>query len=161
MQGKTRVLIKAVGIIAIILGAIPLLNYLLLTITIVKPILVGAYPAGKFSFLLVIVAASMILPLAKVIAGYGLLRIIQWARKAAIAIFTIEFLLVFTGAANFCVQCYRFRNIPAVIYDRAMFIETVNMWPTYIFALVSLLFIAILSRPSIKEIFSGQSAELT
>ena len=154
-QRKTASLIKALGIITIVLGALPVLNYLLMIMYILRAIFAKGRPPERMSVLFIIIAFSLVLPVAKVIGGYGLLKIRLWARKLTIAVFAIEYLIGFTAAMFFGIQCYRLRHMPPSMYDNAITVGTLSMLPTYIFALVSLLVIALLTRNSVRKAFPG------
>jgi hypothetical protein len=150
---KAVSLIKVLGIVTIVMGALPMLDYLLMIMYILRSISAKGNPHGRLSGLFIIIALSLVLPVAKVIGGYGLLKIRLWARKLAITVFTLEYLIACAGAALFANQCYRFRHMPPSMYHEAIAIGTLRMLPTYILALVSLLFIALLTRDSVTKTF--------
>jgi len=155
---KTLSLIKMLGIITIVLGALPVCDYLLRIALLVRDVLAGMKPPGNMLLILILVALSLVLPVAKIIGGYGLLRLRLWARRITIAVFGIEYFIGFIAALFFCAQCYRFRHMPPAMYDEVLTIGTLRMMPTYIFALISLLFIALLTRESVSNAFSKGGA---
>jgi len=150
---KAVSLIKVLGIATILMGALPMLDYLLMIAYILRSIHEKGKPQERMSALFIIIAVSLVLPVAKVIGGYGLLKIRLWARKLTIAVFTLEYLIACAGAVLFANQCYRFRNMPPSMYREAITIGTLRMLPPYILAFVSLLFIALLTRDSVKKTF--------
>lgn len=151
---KILSLIKTIGIVAIVLGALPALDYVIRIVFLVRAVLGGMKPPVNMTLLLVLVASSLVLPVAKIVGGCGILKLRLWARKITIAVFGVEYLIGVMGAIFFSLQSCRLRALPSVLYDDAMAIGALRMVPTYVFALISLLFIALLTRKSVKRAFS-------
>jgi hypothetical protein len=151
---KILSLIKTISIVTIILGALPALDYVIRIVFLVRAILGGMKPPANIPLLAVFIALSLVLPVAKIVGGCGMLKLRLWARKIAIMVFCVEYLIGIMGAVLFYFQSYRLQSLPSTLYDDAMAIGTLRMVPTYVFALVSLLFIALLTRDSVKRAFS-------
>ena len=141
-------LIKTISIVTIVLGALPAFDYILKIAFLARAILGGMKPPADMPLLMVFVAFSLVLPVAKIVGGCGMLKLRLWARKITIAVFSVEYLIGVMGAIFFYVQS---RRLPS---DDVMAIGTLRMIPTYVFALISLLFIALLTRDSVKRAFS-------
>jgi uncharacterized membrane protein SpoIIM required for sporulation len=155
MREKAMSLIKVLGIIIIIMGALPVFNYLLMVAYILRSAISNGRTPERLADLVAIIALSLVLPVAKLIGGYCLLKIRPWARKLTIAVFTIEYLIACAGAVLFGIQCVYFRN---TVHDEAIAIATSRMLFTYIYALVALLFIALLARDSVRSAFAESAA---
>lgn len=151
---KILSLIKTISIVTIVLGVLPTLDYILRIAFLIRAILGGMKPPADMPILMVFVALSLVLPVAKIVGGCGMLKLRLWARKVAIMVFSVEYLIGIMGAILFYLQSYRLQVLPGVLYDDAMAIGTLRMVPTYVFALISLLFIALLTRDSVKRAFS-------
>ncbi|MCX6357818.1 MAG: hypothetical protein NT045_08115 [Candidatus Aureabacteria bacterium] len=152
-RGNPMSLIKTVGICAIILGLIPLLSYIRPIAYLFAAMQSGQIPREKVPFILAAVSLSLVLPVAKIISGWGVVKVQQWGRRVAIGVFTIDFLLVFAGAVHFCLYCYRMRSTPSELYRQFVAGTSAAMWPAYIFALIGLLFVAFLYRDQVKNAF--------
>lgn len=151
---KILSLIKTISIVTIILGALPTLDYLIRTAFLVRAIMGGMKPPADMSLLVVLIASALVLPVAKIVGGCGMLRLRLWARKIAIIVFSVEYLIGIMGAIFFYLQSRRLQALPSVLYDDAMAMGALRMVPTYVFALISLLFISLLTRGSVKKAFS-------
>lgn len=148
---KILSLIKTISIVTIVLGALPTLDYGIRIAFLVRAIMGGMKPPPDMPLLVVFIASALVLPVAKIVGGFGMLKLRLWARKATIAVFSVEYLIGIMGAILFYLQSCR---LPSVLYDDAMAIGTLRMVPSYVFALISLLFIALLTRDSVKRAFS-------
>jgi len=157
---KPESLIRLIGICALVLGALPTAYYLWMGAYLAKAAQEGKIPADRLAFFLTVLAVSLILPAARLIAGVGLARLRAWGRKLGLVVFTIDFLLGFAAGLNFSIYCYRIRNISAMFYNEIVSVNTANMFSTYVMALVALLFIAMLNRKAVKEFFSSPSLDL-
>ncbi|MCX6353344.1 MAG: hypothetical protein NTZ78_00395 [Candidatus Aureabacteria bacterium] len=158
---KTRPasLIRLIGVCAIILGAFPIVYYLGIVVYLVQSGEVKKLPTERVVFFFILLALSLVLPVARALAGYGLIRMKQWGRRLGMAVFTIDFLLGLASGAYFSIHCYRIRYLSEQIYNEIVSRGTENMISSYILALVSLLFIALLSRDSVKECLAPGSGE--
>ena len=92
-----------------------------------------------------------VIPVAKLIAAYGLLRFRPWAWRVAIIPLTVDFLFCLIGAINFAIQSYRYRYFQ--IPEGYRVVKVISMWPSYIIALLSAFAILFLLRPSVKRKF--------
>ena len=156
---KPASLIRLIGICAMILGAFPIVYYLGIVVYLVQSGEVKKLPTERVVFFLILLALSLVLPVARALAGYGLLRMKQWGRRLGMAVFTIDFLLGLTSGAYFSIHCYRIRYLSERIYNEIVSLGTENMCSSYILALVSLLFIALLNRESVKECLASGPGE--
>ncbi|MEJ2744829.1 MAG: hypothetical protein P8123_03955 [bacterium] len=147
-------LIKTISIVTIVLGALPALDYIIRIAFLVRAIIGGMKPPPDMPLIMAYVGLSLVLPVAKIVGGCGMLGLRLWARKMTIMVFGVEYLIGITGAILFYLQSYRLQSLSSMSYDDAMAIGTLRMVPTYVFALISLLFIALLTRDSVKRAFS-------
>ncbi len=91
------------------------------------------------------------IPVAKLIAAIGLVRLQSWAWRAAIIPLVVDLLLRLTGAINFAVQAYRYREFR--IPKDAQVVGVVSMWPSYLIGFLCAFAILLLLRPSMKRKF--------
>jgi hypothetical protein len=92
-----------------------------------------------------------VIPVAKLIAAYGLVRFRPWAWRAAIIPLTVDLFVCLTGAINFAIQSYRYREFQIPPGYRV--VQVISMWPSYIIGLLSAFAILFLLRPSVKREF--------
>lgn len=92
-----------------------------------------------------------VIPVAKLIAAYGLVRFRPWAWRAAIIPLTVDLLVYLIGAINFAIQSYRYREFR--IPEGYRVVQVISMWPSYIIGLLSAFAILFLFRPSVKRKF--------
>ena len=92
-----------------------------------------------------------VIPVAKLIAAYGLLRFRPWAWRVAIIPLTVDLLVYLIGAINFAIQSYRYREFQ--IPPGSQVVKVISMWPSYIIGLLSAFAILFLLRPSVKRNF--------
>lgn len=158
MRKKTTSLIRATGIAAIALGAWGLFPPLVSawTTTLAIHARQCAWNSLFFEYYSLFIALLFsLLPLVKIFAGYWLIRMKTWARPFTILVFTLDFCVSFSSTIAFCIQCRLYRNSLALPELQEAAVQSrQDMWPVYISALVSLLFIAMLNRNSVKEALS-------
>lgn len=92
--------------------------------------------------------SALILPLARVITGWGLLSLKKWAVRYTVLTILVDCIVNFSGAVYFCALCILVGNvdIPTVAGKGAHVGGEVSMLPVYIAALIDLLFISALTR---------------
>jgi hypothetical protein len=105
---------------------------------------------APFGFLI-----NPVIPVAKLIAAYGLLRFRPWAWRAALIALAVDLSFRLMGAVTHAAQCYRYRQIK--IPEGWQVDRIFSMWPTYIIGLLSALAILILLRPGVKRALQGSS----
>ena len=95
----------------------------------------------------------VVLPVAALISGYGMLKIRRWGWLLAIISCLITFIMNFYGAVNFILANYKVQNPPMPKFPEGAHIVVVSMWPTYIYAGVSAVLILLLTRNSVRDAF--------
>jgi hypothetical protein len=85
---------------------------------------------------------SLLIPLCAMFGGVGLLRQKKWGWSLSLIVSLIIFTRSCSETINFALVSYFFKTSPAF-----------NLIPTYITSFISLTFIAILNRESIKNMF--------
>lgn len=99
---------------------------------------------------------SFALPIATLIAGFGILKIRTWGWWLAMMSCIITFIANSYGAINFAIACYKFQNTTIPTVPEGAHIEFFSMWPTYMHAIVSALLILLLKQKSVKIALSSQ-----
>lgn len=98
---------------------------------------------------------GLCLPILAIVSGWGLIKIKKWGRTWALIVLLSVFATNFLGAINFAIVSYQSRNIPMPKIPEGYHVESVSMWPTYIYALISALLILILKRKSLRQEFNN------
>lgn len=94
---------------------------------------------------------SLILPILALVSGFGLIKVKKWGWIWSIIVSLIIFVINFSGTINFAVASYLLRDVPFPEISEDAVVASVSMWPTYIYALISILFVLILTRESVKK----------
>lgn len=93
------------------------------------------------------------LPVAEILGGTGLFKEKKWGWIVSVAVCLIIFTLSFAGTINFAIASYVLRNVPMPpIPEGAEVVGYYSMIPTYITTLVSIVFVSLLNRKSVKQI---------
>jgi hypothetical protein len=95
----------------------------------------------------------IILPLAILVAGIGVIRIKRWGWILAITVCAVTFIVKLIGTMNFEFAVYRLKDHPIPPITEGAVVGYVSMWPTYIYGIASGLLILVLTRNSIKKAF--------
>ena len=66
----------------------------------------------------------------------------------------VTFVVNFIGTINFVFAVYKSQNVPMPTIPEGAHVEIVSMWPTYIYAVTSVLLLLLLTRNSIKKAFN-------
>jgi hypothetical protein len=98
---------------------------------------------------------SGILPVAGFVSAYGLFKRRPWARKLALALCSILFVLELYGTVKFAVLSYQFRDVPVPPLPAGAVEVNVSMWPAYLIGLVSGLLLLLMLQPFVKKACSG------
>ena len=96
---------------------------------------------------------SIFIPTIACISGIGLLKLKKWGWYFAIITTLIVFALNLTGTIKFIIASYQYRNVPMPPIPEGAVVQYVIMIPTYIYTIVTLLLIILLSRKSIRTNF--------
>jgi hypothetical protein len=96
----------------------------------------------------------LVLPVAVLMAGYGMVRIRRWGWVLAVIACVVRFLFSLYGTINFAIASYESRNVPIPKIPEGAHVEFASMWPTYIYALSSTLLILLLTRNSVRKAFN-------
>jgi len=94
---------------------------------------------------------SVVLPLATLIAGFGILKIKKCGWWLAMTSCILTFIVNFYGTINYAIACYKFRNLPMPTIPKDTYFIFISMWPTYIYTIISALLIILLTRKLIKD----------
>lgn len=113
---------------------------------------------GLIAWFLLAFLVNPVIPVAKLIAAYGLLRFRPWAWRAAIIALTVGLFFHVTGAINSAIQFYGYREFQ--IPEGHRVVQVISMWPSYIIGLLSALAILFLLRPSVKRKFGKVVANI-
>ena len=97
---------------------------------------------------------SLILPIGAICGGIGLLRRKKWGWILSIIVSLTIFTISFAGTINFAIASYYYRNIPIPPFPEGSIVEHVSMIPTWIITVLSLVYILILKRKSVKGMFN-------
>jgi hypothetical protein len=81
----------------------------------------------------------------------------RWGRTTALAAFSIEYLIGFMYAIAFCINCYHIRNIAEPLYDALTSQAVGALWPLWVQSFIALLLVALLSRESVRLLFSAST----
>ncbi|HAS54204.1 MAG: hypothetical protein A2X56_03490 [Nitrospirae bacterium GWC2_57_13] len=96
----------------------------------------------------------IVLPLAIFIAGVGMVKTRRWGWLLAVIVCTITFIVKVAGAVRFAIAVHESRTLPIPAIPEGAYVGVaVSLWPTYIYAVTSALFILLLTRTSIKTAF--------
>ncbi len=95
------------------------------------------------------------LPIAILIAGYGIMKIRKWGWLLAMIVCIVSLISSFYGAIYFAILSYKSRNIPMPKIPEGYHVEVIRMWPTFIYALISAFLILVLKRRSIRQEFNN------
>ncbi len=149
-------IIKLVGVLFIIVGSLQIIlkvKGIWWSLTFLfRP---NAYPTA-YDYLLYSTASLfflIILPLAILVSGIGLIRIKRWGWMLAITVCTITFFIKSVGTINFVFAVYKLKDNPIPPFPNGAVVGYVSMWPTYIYGIASGLLILVLTRNSIKQAF--------
>lgn len=93
----------------------------------------------------------------KFIAAIGLFRIRYWGRQIALGVLSFDFLIRLYGAINAWTYPLRHPEPPAV-YESEVAVQTVNMIPSHVIAVVSLISILVLANKAMKGTFNEKDA---
>jgi hypothetical protein len=154
MHMNKEKIIKLLGTFFIIVGSLQLILY-------AKDIwwslvfLFNPSPLRSLQENLLLSAASFLLfvmlPLAALIAGFGILKIKKWGWWLAIASCILTFIVNFYRTINFAITTYKFKNQPIPPIPEGAHVIFISMWPTYIYTVISALLIILLTRKAIKD----------
>jgi hypothetical protein len=159
MHNNKLTTVKLIGTLLIIIGSIQLI---MSAESIWWFIAILFHPGSYNSYLeyLFDSAISLLftsLPLAAIIAGYGLLKNNTWSWQLAVVTCLCMFILNLLGVIKFAVLCYQWSITPVPpippISEGKYYVESgyFSMWPTYIYTVVSALLIIMLNRKSVKN----------
>jgi hypothetical protein len=96
----------------------------------------------------------LVLPVAILISGYGLLEIRRWGWSLAIINCVVTFIRNFLGILYVAVVSFKLRNQPMPTFPEGGHIFVVSMWPNYIYILASALLMFLLTRKSLRDAFN-------
>lgn len=150
--------IKLLGIFFIIVGVLQLIFN---AKDIWWSLVILSYPSSfslheKLFFTAVSLILCFALPLTELMAGFGIIKIKKWGWWLAIVSCIITFIANFYGTINFAIASYKFQNTPIPTAQEGAHIEFISMWPTYVYAIVSVLLIILLNQKSLKNAFRPQ-----
>ena len=94
-----------------------------------------------------------LIPACAIVSGTGLFKQKKWGWYFAIITTLIVFALNLTGTIKFIIASYQYRNVPMPPIREGAVVQYVSMIPTYIYTIVTLLLIILLSRKSIRTNF--------
>ena len=147
--------VRLLGAAAVGAGAWGLLTPLDTVRSIMSPYITGRGPECDLGFALysLLLSSVFMLPaIGEIVGGGGLVMRRDWARSVAAAAFALNFALNFITVVTMMVQYYLYHDTFAMLrLSEAEADVRAGMWPTYVTALVSLLFLALLSRESVKR----------
>lgn len=155
MHQKTKYIIKIISIILVLYGGYLLISGINGVWWTVKFLF---YPTSN-TFLEIVYYSSLtflfslILPFGAICGGIGLFKKKKWGWVLSIIISLIIFTMSFVGTINFAMASYYNRTIPIPPIPEGVIVEEVSMIPTYITAIISLAFIIVLNRKSVKNRF--------
>ena len=154
-ENSNSLIIKIVALIFLAHGSIQL-------ITGVKPLWMTLrflfYPSNNtlsesLYYVSMAFLFSILIPIIACISGIGLLKQNKWGWYFAFATAFIVFALNLTGTLNFIIASYHYRSIPMPPIKEGTVVQYISMIPTYIYTIVSLLLLILLSRRSIRAHF--------
>lgn len=96
---------------------------------------------------------SLMLPIGAICGGIGLLRQRKWGWILSKIVSLVIFTMSFAATINFAIASYYYRNIPIPPIPEGAVVGYVSMIPTYITTFISLAFITVLNRKSVKNLF--------
>ena len=116
----------------------------------------NAYPSllGYLIFNIAFLFFLIILPLAILSAGIGIIKMRRWGWRLAITVCSITLVIKLIGAVNYAFAVYMAgNNLSPHIPAGAIAVFPISMWYSYIYGIVSGLLILILTRKSTKKAF--------
>ncbi|MDD5556724.1 MAG: hypothetical protein PHN82_05670 [bacterium] len=153
--GGLRRAARGVGIAAVVIGGADLLA---IALSVFLALSEGRPGFADVMQIVSGIAFVSLIPAARLASGCGLLRARPWGRTIAIVVFTIDFLLGLANAVIMAVNCHTIRFAPEPLYDALLLRASLQVWPTYLMALVGLLIVAVLSRSGMREALAGGGA---
>jgi hypothetical protein len=105
-------------------------------------------------YFVMILFFKVLIPAFAIASGSGLFKQKKWGWYFAFLTTLIFFELYLTGTINSIILIYRYRNTPIPPIPEGAVSQYVSMIPTYIYTIVSFLFLIILTRRSIRMQFS-------
>jgi hypothetical protein len=154
MSQHTRYLIRLLAIVLIVYGGVELVLGM-------KPVwwtLRGFFYPSQNTLLEILYFSGMIfffnlmLPVAAIFGGTGLLQQKKWGWILSLTVSLVIFAFGFATTINYAIASYVLRNVPMPpIPEGAVVGEYCSMVPTYITTLVSIVFVFLLNRKSVKQ----------
>ena len=105
-------------------------------------------------YFVMILFFKLLIPACAIASGTGLFKQKKWGWYLGFITTLILFSLYLTGTINSIILVYRYRNTPIPPIPEGAVVQYVSMIPTYIYTIVSFLFLIILTRRSIRMQFS-------
>jgi hypothetical protein len=96
---------------------------------------------------------NFLIPVATIAGGVGLYQKKKWGWILSIIVSLTIFTIHCAGTVNFIIVSYFYRNIPMPPIPEGAHVEYVSMIPTYIITVISLTYILVLNRKSVKNEF--------
>ena len=93
---------------------------------------------------------KILIPAFALISGIGLLKQKKWGWYFALITTLIVFTLNLTGTINFIIASYHYRNIPMPPIPEGSVVQYISMIPTYMYTIVGLLLLLVLTHKSIR-----------
>ena len=157
MSQHTRYLIRLLAIVLIVYGGVELLlgiKSLWWTIrdffysSHITSLLTRLYYGGFIFFF------NLVRPVAAILGGIGLFQQKKWGWIVSVAVCLVIFTLGFAGTINYAIASYLLRYVPLPpIPEGAQVVRYYSMIPNYITTLVSIVFVLLLNRKSVKQLF--------
>ena len=88
---------------------------------------------------------------AAITGGVGLYQKKRWGWILSITVSLATFTIYCGGTINFLIASYLHKNIPMPSFSEGEHVEHFSMIPTYVITVVSLIYVFVLSRKSIKN----------
>ena len=159
MYQRTRQRIKLLAIIPIIYGGVELLlgmKSLWLTLQFMF------YPSSdslskSLYYSSMIFFFKLMIPVGAILGGIGLFQQKRWGWALSVIVSLVVFTMNCAGAINFAIASYHFRNIDMPPIPEGAETGYYSMIPTYITTVVSLVFVLLLNRKSVKQFFKQMS----
>lgn len=155
MSDRTKNIIKLIAIVLIVYGGYELLSDIKAIWWTIQRFFypsqdsfweIAYYSGMVFGF-------SLLLPIATVCGGIGLLNQKRWGWTLSIIVSLIVFTLNFAGTINFIITSHRFRDVPMPAIPESTQVVYVSMIPTYVITTISLVWILLLLRKPVRSMF--------
>ena len=156
MSQHTRYLVRFLAVVLIVYGGVELLQGMkpvwwalrAFFYSSQKTLSVFLYFCGITFFF------RLMLPVAEIFGGIGLFQQKKWGWILSLTVSLVNFAFAFAGTINFAVASYLLRNVPMPPIPEGVVVgEPISMIPTWVTAFVSIIFVFLLNRKSVKQMF--------